>query len=178
MDALVETARTDELTGLPNRRAFNQELTKALARAKRHDESLALVMLDLDHFKDVNDRFGHPVGDDVLARASAVLQDAVRAGDTAARVGGEEFAVVLPAAGGDSSLMLAERIRKRIAAEFSEHGPALTASIGLVDTPSAESVDAVELMRRADQALYAAKRGGRNRVVAFSEREHGVSQAA
>lgn len=162
---LVETARTDELTGLPNRRAFNEELARALARAARSGEPLSLCVLDLDHFKNVNDRFGHQVGDEVLANAAEVLRVSLREGDLAARYGGEEFAALLPATDSATAYAVAERVRAAIAGAAARPGLQVTVSIGTASATAEADCDASDLLRRADRALYAAKRTGRNRVL-------------
>ena len=167
MAALVKTALTDELTGLPNRRAFTDDFTRAITRASRTGEPLALAIADLDHFKSVNDRFGHPAGDVVLKRFGALLQSSVRAGDVAARLGGEEFAVLFIGADPAAATSLAERLRAETERSFAAEGPAVTASIGVANWRSEDPAESVDLMRRADQALYEAKNGGRNRVVGW-----------
>jgi len=167
MGQQARSARTDELTGLPNRRAFNEELGRALARAARAGQPLTLAVLDLDHFKRVNDEYGHPVGDAVLQLTAAALRDSVRSGDLAARMGGEEFGLILPDASEESSRVLAERVRTAVArAELDGSDVTVTASLGIATWEPGESGDASELVRRADRALYAAKEGGRDRVMA------------
>jgi diguanylate cyclase (GGDEF)-like protein len=162
---LVETARTDELTGLPNRRAFNEELARACARAARSSDPLSLCALDLDHFKNVNDRFGHQVGDEVLAKTAEVLRATLREGDVAARFGGEEFVALLPVTDSATAHAVAERIRAAIAAAPVRPGLGVTVSIGTASATAAADHDASDLVRRADRALYAAKRAGRDQVV-------------
>jgi diguanylate cyclase (GGDEF)-like protein len=167
MTALVETALTDELTGLPNRRAFGDDFARALARAIRTRQPLALGVIDLDYFKTINDRYGHPVGDQVLTRFGALLRSSVRAGDTAALLGGEEFGVLFIGADPAAVVRSAERVRAETERAFAADGPALTASIGVAHWAPDDPVDAVELMRRADQSLYEATNAGRNRVAAW-----------
>jgi diguanylate cyclase (GGDEF)-like protein len=162
---LGETARTDELTGLPNRRAFNEELARALARSARSEDPLSLCVLDLDRFKDVNDRFGHQVGDEVLAHAAEVIRISLREGDMAARFGGEEFAALLPATDSDTAYAVAERIRASVADAPARPGLRVTVSIGTASAAAKAERDASDLLRRADRALYAAKHAGRDRVM-------------
>jgi len=158
-------AAFDSLTGLSNRRGAHAALAGAVARARRSGAPLALIALDLDHFKDVNDRFGHPVGDTVLAAVGAALTANVRDGDLAARVGGEEFLVLLPDTGGSTATLVAERLRQAIAGLEVAAGPGLAkASLG-VTCLGPQDNDAGDLLRRADGALYTAKDSGRNRVV-------------
>ncbi len=158
------TARTDKLTGLPNRRAMEEALTGAVARAIRHGEPLALLMVDLDHFKSINDSHGHNVGDAALRVATEQLDQAARAGDMAGRWGGDEFIVALSHTDLDGGMVVAERIREAIAgAQLQEHPVTLSASIGLA-VLHAGGADA--LLRDADAALYAAKDAGRNRTIA------------
>lgn len=167
--ALVATARTDELTGLPNRRAFNEGLERELARALRTRTPLTLAMLDVDNFKSVNDRLGHPEGDAVLAELSGVLRRSIREIDMPARVGGEEFAALLSATDAGGGEVIAERMRESVRSAFAGHPVPITASIGLATTTPDDPLPATELMRRADRALYTAKENGRDRVERYSE---------
>jgi len=164
---LRRLARTDALTGLPNRRSFMETAAEA---ALRPIEPLALLMLDLDHFKTINDRFGHAVGDQALQAVTERCRGMLRDSDVIARVGGEEFAVLLPATGRAAAVAVAERLREAVGRSRLPIGDgwvALTTSIGgtLVE-PADTGVDVV--LQRADRALYAAKAAGRNRVV-FSD---------
>ena len=163
--AVAETrAATDGLTGLPNQRAVADALNRMFAQAAATGAPLALLMLDLDHFKQVNDQHGHPVGDQVLAGVGAALRAALRNQDFAGRKGGEEFAILLPDTDIATALEIAERIRAAIA-EISLPGTdaPVTVSIGVAGFPShASTLDRLE--RLADAALYVAKRQGRNRV--------------
>jgi diguanylate cyclase (GGDEF)-like protein len=157
-------AATDGLTGLPNKRAVTDALKRTFAQAATTQAPLALLLLDLDHFKQVNDQRGHPVGDQVLASVGATLRGTLRTRDFAGRNGGEEFAILLPDTETADALEIAERIRAAIA-EISLHGSdvSVTASIGVAVFPRhASSPDRLE--RLADAALYLAKRQGRNRV--------------
>jgi diguanylate cyclase (GGDEF)-like protein len=166
---LESLAITDALTGVSNRRSFNLVLTREWLRAQREETSLGLLLLDVDHFKEFNDRYGHPAGDVCLARLAAAIVDAVRRpADVTARYGGEEFAVVLPATGLEGAANIAEHIRRAVAALNirhidSEYG-IVTVSVGVsVIVPlSWESPET--LVTGADLALYAAKNRGRNQV--------------
>jgi diguanylate cyclase (GGDEF)-like protein len=160
-------ATTDGLTGLINRRAFVQELKREIDRASRTGSPTSLLLLDLDHFKTINDTHGHGAGDAVLVAVAKTLQKESRAYDLVGRWGGEEFIVALPSTGEDRALIVAERLREAIAKlkVTSHDGTAVTlsASIGAAQlAPNAESLD--QLVDRADRAMYRAKVGGRNRV--------------
>jgi diguanylate cyclase (GGDEF)-like protein/PAS domain S-box-containing protein len=158
---LATLAATDHLTGLSNRRAFEERLEAEVERAERHGMPLALVVLDLDHFKRVNDTHGHEVGDRVLREVARRLGTLRRAGDDQARLGGEEFAWILPGSDADGALIVAERARRLIGEDpFPGVGP-LTISAGVCAL--VEAVDGGELFRLADAALYEAKRLGRDR---------------
>jgi len=165
-------AVTDALTGLFNRRHFNQQLEENVSRAARYDEPLALIFLDVDHFKSVNDRFGHHAGDRCLQALARTLRENVRDSDQIARIGGEEFAVLLIRADRELALSIAERLRDRIDDLIIEEDPPLpvhlTASLGIAFFRE-DGDDPRSLMRSADRALYTAKRLGRNRVVIASE---------
>jgi diguanylate cyclase (GGDEF)-like protein len=157
-------AATDSLTGLPNKRAVTDTLNRMLAQASRTLSPLTLLVLDLDHFKAVNDRFGHPVGDLALATVGATLRSTLRESDFAGRNGGEEFAVLLPNTDLAGAMLTAEKIRTQIA-DITIPGTdvRVTASIGLACYPShATTPDRLE--RLADSALFVAKRAGRNRI--------------
>lgn len=160
--ALAELATTDSLTGLRNRRAFDHSLALELAIVERHRSPLSLLMLDVDHFKRINDRLGHEAGDQVLQMIGQILSAGARVIDIVARVGGEEFAVLLPNTGAQGALEVAERMRLAVAqAPAGAHG-GVTISIGAVTLHDGET--ACSLYARADAALYAAKEAGRNRV--------------
>ena len=157
-------AATDGLTGLPNKRAVTDAMKRLFAQASTTASPLGLLLIDLDHFKQINDAWGHPVGDQVLANVGAVLRSVLRARDFAGRNGGEEFAVLLPDTGIPAALEIAERIRTAIT-EISLPGTdvSVAASLGVVGFPDhATTLDRLE--RLADAALYIAKRQGRNRV--------------
>jgi diguanylate cyclase len=162
-----EQAHTDELTGLANRRAFVEIGTAATDQARRYHRPLALLMMDIDHFKRINDTFGHALGDAALRAAAGTLRQAARRADTAGRLGGEEFALLMPETTLEQAEVVAERIRRDVAAVTVPHGNTpirFTCSIGVAQqTPTANDLDG--LLRAADEALYQAKAEGRNRVV-------------
>lgn len=165
-------AVTDELTGLPNRRAFDLALGSEMRRAARNRSSLAVLLIDVDHFKRINDRFGHAVGDVVLARIARDISRCIRRpGDFAARYGGEEFVAILPATEAGGASFLAERMRLTIASmEPCPGEPSLgkvTVSIGVGATILEPASSGAELVTWADRALYEAKGAGRNRVVVY-----------
>ncbi len=157
-------ASTDGLTALPNQRAVKDTVKRMVAQASRTVAPLSAIMFDLDHFKQINDSYGHSRGDDVLAAVGAVLAETVRASDFVGRNGGEEFIVLLPDTDTDSALLVAEKIRAAIS-DISVTGVdrAITASLGVATIPGHAS-DGDQLVRAADRALYLAKTNGRNRV--------------
>ena len=169
-DQLRSMSLTDGLTRVANRRRFDDKLDIEWNRAMRHDQELSLLMLDIDHFKKVNDSFGHLVGDDCLVSLAATLQgEILRASDLVARYGGEEFAVLLPATDGEGARQVAERMRQAVAGKPVPSGQGgtpveLTISVGVATMRPAIGAGSQELVRRADEALYAAKTNGRNRV--------------
>ena len=172
---LSDAAHRDPLTDLLNRRGFQQVFDAELERARRADQSLSLIVGDLDRFKRVNDAYGHAAGDEVLRRVADAFRGAKRGFDSAARVGGEEFAVLAPDADEHGAYMLAERIRAAVHEALSDHpeDTPLTISFGISTFPShGQSADG--LLRTADQALYAAKRLGRNRSVISSAEVPGI----
>jgi diguanylate cyclase len=156
-------AHTDALTGLANRRAAQEVLGREVARAGRYDRDLAVLMLDLDRFKELNDTYGHPVGDRLLVALSERLRAYVRASDLVARWGGEEFVVVAPETAMPFSLQLGEQLRGQIEKDPFLGGHRITVSVGVAAFRAGDDVDA--LVERADAALYQAKESGRNRVV-------------
>src|SRR3989344_4549720 len=171
-DRLIETLReqssTDFLTGLPHRRAFFEAAEAEMARARRHGFGVVLLLLDVDHFKRVNDQLGHTAGDLALVAVAGVLHQGMRQGDLAARLGGEEFVALLSHCSPEAGMGFAERLREAIQAEAIDVGaglPALhlTVSIGLADSAH-HGHDLDALVARADQAMYRAKHGGRNRI--------------
>jgi diguanylate cyclase (GGDEF)-like protein len=165
---LQEQAISDSLTGLYNRRYLNESLPRELARSGRNAMPVALMLIDLDHFKRINDSFGHEAGDIVLTAVGALLRDKVRGSDIACRYGGEEFALILPETGEEPAVRRAEDIRLAISAlQLSHAGKPLgkvTASFGIAMFPD-HAQDTEALLRTADVALYAAKGAGRNRVI-------------
>jgi diguanylate cyclase (GGDEF)-like protein len=165
--ALAEVrAATDALTGLPNSRDARDTLKRMIAQASRSVTPLAALLLDLDHFKQVNDSFGHARGDDVLAAVGAVLRSALRESDFVARYGGEEFLILLPDTGREEALLVAEKVRAEIETiTVAGVSHEITASLGLAVLPD-DAGEGASLLRYADRALYAAKAHGRNRVEA------------
>jgi diguanylate cyclase (GGDEF)-like protein len=154
---------SDALTGLHNRRSLTQRLAAELSRSYRQKTSFTVLMADVDEFKKYNDAYGHPAGDEVLKRVANILLSCTRAVDCTARYGGEEFAVLLTDTAGDEALEVAERIRSRVAeGEFPSRK--ITLSIGMAEFPQ-DGFTADVVISNADEALYEAKRGGRNRVV-------------
>ncbi len=171
-DKLIERLRvqssTDFLTSLPNRRAFFEAAEAEVARARRHGFGLVVLLLDVDHFKRINDALGHAVGDLALVALTEVLRQSVRQGDIAARIGGEEFVLLLSHCEREDGLRFAERLRQTVASTVvevgSEHPPVrMTVSIGLADTQT-HGMNLDLLMSRADHAMYGAKRAGRDRI--------------
>jgi diguanylate cyclase (GGDEF)-like protein len=157
-------ARTDDLTGLHNRRSFNEIFLLALSAARRHGHPLSLISIDLDHFKVVNDTLGHSVGDLVLKEFARLMLKILREEDLCARWGGEEFIILLAHTAGDAAAALAERMRSSFAQNPGSAAPlAMTASFGVAELQEGE--EGAALIRRADDALYCAKQAGRNRVV-------------
>ena len=167
-------ALTDGLTELFNRRAFDSELAIAVARAERYQRDLTLLLLDIDHFKQLNDAFGHPAGDAVLRSVARILEERTRRIDFVARIGGEEFAVIMADTPPSAALRLAERLRQAISDAGSD-SIAYTASFGVVALEEPYR-DPASLLKGADEALYAAKSAGRNcvRYAADTERSPGT----
>jgi diguanylate cyclase (GGDEF)-like protein len=163
LDSCEEAAFTDHLTGLANRRRFERQLVREVARTLRYAHPFSLLMIDIDHFKQVNDTHGHEAGDEALIRLGRTLQEGTRGIDLAARVGGEEFAIILTETEYHGGMEVAERLRLAIkAAEIPVVGH-ITASFGVADCPSGGQTSR-ELLAAADSALYEAKRLGRDRV--------------
>jgi diguanylate cyclase (GGDEF)-like protein len=164
IERLYDTARTDPLTDLPNRRGFRELLDLELERARRRESSLTVLVGDLDHFKEVNDRSGHHVGDAVLVRVARLLEESKRTIDAASRVGGEEFTLILPDTDEREALVVAERLRTELEMEFAGDAVPITISFGIATYPQ-HGHTAGSLLRAGDEALYGAKRHGRNRSV-------------
>ncbi len=160
--AQEENALTDELTKLPNRRYMAQRFLQEMQRARRSKKGLAFLMMDLDHFKQVNDTYGHLQGDQVLAELAKIIIAGKRESDVAARYGGEEFALILHETSAEGAQILAERIRAAVEAATFPGNLKLTVSIGVAATE--DEAQFTSLMEKADEALYEAKEGGRNRV--------------
>jgi diguanylate cyclase len=164
IESYLSEARTDSLTNLPNRRALDEELARRYAQWERRRGSLSFMLLDVDHFKQLNDKFGHPAGDAVLRKLADVLKKTSRTMDMVARYGGEEFGMVLPDSDLNAGKAAAERVRTAVQdCEFMHHGQPLsvTVSVGVGELMVGE--DHASMVDRTDTALYAAKRGGRNR---------------
>ena len=185
LDAVNETLRerneelerlsaSDSLTGLSNRRVLTQRLSEELLRSQRQNHSFTVVMLDVDHFKKYNDAHGHPAGDEVLKRVANILRTSTRAGDCTARYGGEEFAVLLSGKGAEEATQLAERIRERVAEEEFTAGR-ITISAGIAEFPH-HGHTAEAVISSADEALYQAKRDGRNRVACAQKKQKPVTR--
>lgn len=168
---LLEAARTDPLTGLLNRRGFEELFDIELERAERSQTSLSIVMVDLDHFKRVNDRLGHSAGDRALQRLALTLDRSKRRIDTAARLGGEEFALLLPDTGDRGAHTLAERMRAAVKLAFAADRLELTVSLGVATFPL-DGRRASELLGAVDRALYQAKAQGRDRTVVYEALDH------
>ncbi len=170
--ALEQLVRLDSLTGIPNRRFFEEELSKEWGRAERTNEMLSVIIADIDHFKEYNDRYGHPAGDDCLITVARTLQRALyRPTDIVARIGGEEFALILPRTNLEGALAVAEHLQERIIALNIRHDASPTAtqitlSFGVSSSENGSASSPADLIRAADEALYEAKRLGRNRIEA------------
>ena len=161
-DQLQVQAQTDKLTGLYNRRGFDKELANAIALARRYQRSLSLVMVDIDYFKPINDEYGHPFGDRVIQEFGRMLKTNSRDVDTVARIGGEEFVIVLPEIDSNSAMQFAERLREATK-NMQIGGVKISASFG-VSGMEENDYSSSALIRAADTALYRAKDGGRDRV--------------
>ena len=168
VDRLETAAVTDALTGLLNRGGFEGVIATELERARRHDRRLALVVGDIDHFKQINDRFGHVAGDAALERVGGILADGIRRLDTIARIGGEEFAIVIPDSDEQAAFLLAERLRRDVRETFAGNLAELTMSFGVAAFPK-DAETSSRLLQAADRALYLAKALGRDRSVLYDE---------
>lgn len=161
-------ALSDQLTGLYNRRYFMNQIEQQVGRARRYEQPLSLLMIDVDFFKCFNDTHGHPAGDELLASLGQLLRDQIRDSDFAARYGGEEFVIVMPETGREGALPLARRICESVSEHPFRHrekqpGGKVTISAGVACFPT-DAHSAEQLIQKADQALYKAKREGKNRV--------------
>jgi len=169
----IETiANTDQLTGIFNRRYFADLSEKELARSKRYKEVFSLLVLDLDNFKSVNDNYGHHVGDEVLINVAKTCNAQLRTSDALCRIGGEEFAILLPHTKANSALEIAERVRSSVKASrisYGQNNQTLTVSVSIGVTEFSEKDSAIsDLLLRADKALYQAKRSGRDKCILHS----------
>jgi diguanylate cyclase (GGDEF)-like protein len=174
LGALANEARTDALTGLLNRRGFDERAEIELTRARRDGSPVAVVVFDIDYFKRVNDEWGHDTGDLVLTRTAAILAESSRDIDVVARVGGEEFVVLMPSCDAAGAATLADRARAAVAGAGSAKLPAVRMSAGLAAGVAPESTQ--ELLQAADVALYRAKRSGRDRTERFDDRPAGLPE--
>ena len=158
---------TDDLTGIYNSRHFFNRLKNEIERTNRYAHPLSLLILDLDNFKNYNDRYGHVAGDEILAKTGKILRNSLRKSDSAYRYGGEEFAVILPETKGDEAIYFAERIRQSIEKQAIiiqiDKNLSVTASIGIAQYKAGEQLSA--FVKRADENMYIAKKEGKNRVV-------------
>jgi diguanylate cyclase (GGDEF)-like protein len=175
---LREMSHTDELTEVGNRRNFDLRLREEISRSSRFGHAFSLLMIDIDGFKKFNDEFGHPKGDAVLRALGALMRSASREGDVPCRVGGEEFAFILPETGKADGVVFAERFRRRV--ESSVMAPdslnPITVSVGLAAFPQ-DGRNSDEIVWAADEALYESKRAGRNRVTAYPRKSDEVTTA-
>ncbi len=174
LDRIVVLSETDPLTGLSNRRQFQILLDHEFHLAKRHGHDLSVMMMDIDHFKKVNDTYGHLVGDQVLQMVAETIRHVSRRSDVCARYGGEEFAIILPHTNMDQAAALSERLREQLATEWVETvdgSVKVTISVGVSAVPELSCPRAEELVDQADQSLYKAKRSGRNRTVVARDQD-------
>lgn len=178
VDALIlrldQLARTDALTGLLNRRCFDERLAEELERSKRTSQPVSLLVGDVDHFKVLNDVFGHAAGDRVLAAIGGALQGSVRSIDTAARIGGEEFGIVMPETTAEEGVETAERLRLTLARIADPADQPIRITFGLASTENPECVDPDSLLLAADRALYSGKARGRDQTLAYAESMRGA----
>lgn len=181
LQALEKLAEHDPATGCLNRRGFARAFDSAITRAIEANEDVALLALDLDHFKRINDEFGHTVGDAVLCDVAATLTAAVGDAGVVARLGGEEFSVLLPSADAETAGVMAECLLARLRAHqgvMQAHGATITMSVGIASERVSSILDSAALLARSDEALYVAKRGGRNRVLLWAPGVHSLATPA
>jgi diguanylate cyclase (GGDEF)-like protein len=168
IEEAANIATRDSLTGLYTRAVFDFSLSRIIAEHARYDRNLSLLLADIDGFKQVNDRYGHQAGDDVLRRMGKLFIDGVREADFPARYGGEEISVILPETPINQAAALAERIRKKVYHHFSEKSPLITVSIGVSCIHKPDIITAMQLVHSADKALFTAKRAGKNAVERYA----------
>jgi diguanylate cyclase (GGDEF)-like protein len=171
MHKLQDASDRDGLTGIFNRRYIEKSLGIAVSRAQRYGERLSLILTDIDHFKQVNDRYGHPAGDETIRRVCQALTDGLRAPDLLGRYGGEEFLMILPHTGIDGAMVVAERLRQAVestAISWNDLSLQVTLSLGVSELRD-DTTHYEQIVHEADKALYAAKRAGRNGVHAFAQ---------
>lgn len=168
LDVCEEAAFTDHLTGLANRRRFERQLDREVARSTRYGHTFCLLILDIDNFKRVNDTFGHDAGDETLRCLGKAVQEETRGIDVASRIGGDEFAIILPETELEAGIEVAERLRKAISSIQIPAVAHVTASVGVAAFPFREGTTGSALVNAADAAMYEAKRAGGNRVVQTS----------
>jgi diguanylate cyclase len=178
LEYINEVASEDYLTGTLNRRGMEEALEREFSRADRHNTSLCIAMMDIDHFKKINDALGHSTGDDALAHFAKVIKNVKRATDVLARYGGEEFIIILPNTEQEDAIKVIERVQRKLTKEFFMHSDervVITFSAGVAQRIGEETPD--EIIPRADAALYAAKNSGRNRVMAASTQQSALIRA-
>lgn len=178
-ETMTRQSQEDDLTGLLNRRRTAELIENEIQRANRYDTVFSVILIDIDHFKAVNDQFGHQAGDEVLIKITEVIRSKVRATDLVGRWGGEEFLIILPQTDLGGSYSLAEKIRTRLESAYLGKIGHRTASFGVTAFEDGDDMEAI--VARADAGLYAAKRGGRNRiekVLSGAKAESGLSASA
>jgi diguanylate cyclase (GGDEF)-like protein len=167
-EATRQLAITDGLTRVYNHRFFQELFEKEYTRSDRYNTVFSLIMLDIDHFKKINDTYGHLCGDEILKSLASLVKSCLRSMDIVARYGGEEFAILLPETGGNEAIQTAERIRRAVeetAFMGTEQGLNVTVSLGVATYPSRGIAERADIIAKADAALYEAKEGGRNRAI-------------
>lgn len=176
VEELETLSITDPLTSIYNRRKFNELLAMEIERSKRYQNSLSIIMCDIDHFKEINDTFGHDVGDKAIQKFSKQLHENIREIDMLARWGGEEFMILMPSVNVENAHSVAEKLRMIIENTEVETAGSFTASFGVTDLMLDDTAET--FIKRADQALYKAKRGGRNRVESIGAEHIQTSSAS